>query len=97
MHLQEGQGLGKSEQGIVKALEVEKTSKRGGRIVLERDESPPPMGVAPPGGMMGVPPAMPPPMFPPPAAQAAKPDNNIANILKNPSKVALLRVSDFFW
>ena len=39
---QEGQGLGKAEQGIVRALEVEKTSKRGGRIINDRDESPPP-------------------------------------------------------
>ncbi|XP_018012631.2 splicing factor 45 [Hyalella azteca] len=38
----EGQGLGKSEQGIVRALEVEKTSKRGGRIVAEEGGPPPP-------------------------------------------------------
>ena len=30
---QEGSGLGKSEQGMSKALLVEKTSKRGGRII----------------------------------------------------------------
>ncbi|XP_063588149.1 splicing factor 45-like [Penaeus indicus] len=75
----EGQGLGKSEQGIVRALEVEKTSKRGGRIVLEREDSPGP-------------PAMPPPVAPPPRpAQTEKPETNIAHILRNPSKVALLR------
>ncbi|ROT64654.1 hypothetical protein C7M84_017396 [Penaeus vannamei] len=75
----EGQGLGKSEQGIVRALEVEKTSKRGGRIVLEREDSPGP-------------PTMPPPVAPPPRpAQTEKPETNIAHILRNPSKVALLR------
>ena len=30
---QEGRGLGKSEQGISTALQVEKTSKRGGKII----------------------------------------------------------------
>ena len=33
MYNQEGGGLGKDGQGIAKALQVEKTSKRGGRIV----------------------------------------------------------------
>ena len=33
----EGQGLGKSEQGMSTALFVEKTSKRGGKIIHERD------------------------------------------------------------
>ncbi|XP_045622288.1 splicing factor 45 isoform X2 [Procambarus clarkii] len=76
----EGQGLGKSEQGIVRALEVEKTSKRGGRIVLEREDSPGP-------------PAMPPPVAPPPTRtpQSEKPEAKMAHILRNPSKVALLR------
>ncbi|XP_068209626.1 splicing factor 45 isoform X4 [Palaemon carinicauda] len=75
----EGQGLGKSEQGIVRALEVEKTSKRGGRIVLESEES----GPSPP---------MPPPLAPPPRTpQSDKPEAKIAHILRNPSKVALLR------
>jgi len=32
-----GQGLGKSEQGMSIALQVEKTSKRGGKIIHERD------------------------------------------------------------
>ena len=35
--LQQGQGLGKSQQGMSQALAVEKTSKRGGRIVHEDD------------------------------------------------------------
>lgn len=33
----DGQGLGKSEQGISMALQVEKTSKRGGRIIHEKE------------------------------------------------------------
>lgn len=33
----EGQGLGKKEQGMSTALFVEKTSKRGGKIIHEKD------------------------------------------------------------
>lgn len=33
----EGQGLGKQEQGMSIALQVEKTSKRGGRIIHEKE------------------------------------------------------------
>lgn len=33
----EGQGLGKKEQGMSQALQVEKTSKRGGKIIHEND------------------------------------------------------------
>jgi splicing factor 45 len=33
----DGQGLGKQEQGISMALQVEKTSKRGGRIIHEKE------------------------------------------------------------
>ena len=65
----------------MKALEVEKTSKRGGRIVLEEEAA--------------LVPAMPPPMAPPPRTvglQSDKPEAKIAHILRNPSKVALLRV-----
>ncbi|XP_008485463.1 splicing factor 45, partial [Diaphorina citri] len=43
----EGQGLGKKEQGMSSALQVEKTSKRGGRIIHEKDIMPPP-SLAPP-------------------------------------------------
>lgn len=39
----QGQGLGRDEQGMSQALSVEKTSKRGGRIVHEKDLMPPPM------------------------------------------------------
>lgn len=38
----EGQGLGKQQQGIAAALQVEKTSKRGGRIINEKEAMPPP-------------------------------------------------------
>ena len=71
--------MGKSQQGIVKALEVEKTSKRGGRIVTEGEGSPPP-----PSHSM-----MPPP---PPVVPKEKPERKIVDILKNPSRVALLFV-----
>ncbi|KAI9577068.1 hypothetical protein GQX74_011148 [Glossina fuscipes] len=44
----DGQGLGKQEQGMSMALQVEKTSKRGGRIIHERDVflPPPPAAVS---------------------------------------------------
>ncbi|XP_071445362.1 splicing factor 45 [Hetaerina americana] len=104
----EGQGLGKQEQGISMALQVEKTSKRGGRIISEKDIMPPPvMGIPPAPLMVGPPTAsMPPPaaMPPPPpglpgitnaastAAQPTpKPEPTITEMMKNPSKVVLLR------
>ena len=44
-HTQHGQGLGRAEQGMSQALSVEKTSKRGRRIVHEKDRVmlPPPL------------------------------------------------------
>ena len=33
----EGSGLGKNQQGMSMALQVEKTSKRGGKIIHEKD------------------------------------------------------------
>ncbi|XP_069141156.1 splicing factor 45-like isoform X2 [Argopecten irradians] len=59
----EGQGLGKSEQGMSTALQVEKTSKRGGKIIHEKDI---------------------------PKESPREPTPN-TNLLKNPSKVILLR------
>uniref|UniRef100_A0A1B0CYX6 Splicing factor 45 n=1 Tax=Phlebotomus papatasi TaxID=29031 RepID=A0A1B0CYX6_PHLPP len=45
----DGQGLGKQEQGMAVALQVEKTSKRGGRIIHEKEfMMPPPTVPSPP-------------------------------------------------
>lgn len=60
----EGQGLGKSEQGMSTALFVEKTSKRGGKIIHERDL---------------------------PKDTPREPQQTNANLLRNPTKVILLR------
>jgi len=77
----EGQGLGKKEQGISVALQVEKTSKRGGRIIHEKLGG----NVSPPMAAMTqddfVAPAPPPP----------KPLQSITEIMKEQSKVVLLR------
>nr|SVE75960.1 EOG090X0BIL [Daphnia hispanica] len=43
----EGQGLGRQQQGIAAALQVEKTSKRGGRIINEKEIMPPPPPMVP--------------------------------------------------
>ncbi|KAH8376629.1 hypothetical protein KR093_000509 [Drosophila rubida] len=83
----DGQGLGKSEQGMSVALQVEKTSKRGGRIIHEKDVFIPPVGAPssppPPSQLPAVnatpqvtsptpATAMPPPPLPaPPVAAAA--------------------------
>lgn len=39
----QGLGLGRNEQGMAQALTVEKTSRRGGKIIHEKDLMPPPM------------------------------------------------------
>ncbi|KAL0278935.1 UNVERIFIED_CONTAM: hypothetical protein PYX00_000611 [Menopon gallinae] len=82
----EGQGLGKKEQGMSLALQVEKTSKRGGRIIHEKDIlMPPPTPNTPPQQCES-------PNPPPCAAPApAKPEPSITEIMKCPSKVVLLR------
>ncbi|XP_013134775.1 PREDICTED: splicing factor 45 [Papilio polytes] len=84
----EGQGLGKKEQGMSVALQVEKTSKRGGRIIHEKDGS-----TMPPPGF-----TMPPPPGPDsPNASSNSPqmllksEPSITEIMKSPSKVVLLR------
>lgn len=74
----DGQGLGKQEQGISTALQVEKTSKRGGRIINESD-------------MTAVPP---PQMNDSSSVQPNTPTNSeesITEMMKNPSKVIVLR------
>lgn len=84
---QEGQGLGKQEQGISMALQVEKTSKRGGRIISEKEIMPPPP-VTSPGSSS-----------PNASSQQQstgaqpKPEPTITEIMRSPSKVVLLRVS----
>ncbi|XP_067002298.1 splicing factor 45 [Anabrus simplex] len=78
----EGQGLGKQEQGISMALQVEKTSKRGGRIISEKEIMPPPPVGAPMGSSS---PAASSQMQPP------KPEPSITEIMKTPAKVVLLR------
>lgn len=59
MGYKEGQGLGKEEQGINKALQVEKTSKTQGKIIYENEKK--------------------------------SEEQSISEIVKNPSKVVLLR------
>lgn len=82
----EGQGLGKKEQGMSVALQVEKTSKRGGRIIHEKDSSVMP----PPGFAM---PAIPGPDSPNASnsPQTSRQEPSITEIMKSPSKVVLLR------
>ena len=66
------------------ALQVEKTSKRGGRIIHEKEMMPPPPVVS-----------TPPPQqisSPPPQAEP-KCEPSITEIMKSPSKVVLLRVT----
>ncbi|XP_050541939.1 splicing factor 45 [Daktulosphaira vitifoliae] len=77
----EGQGLGKKEQGISVALQVEKTSKRGGRIIHEK-----------PGGNLSPPmSALIQDDFVAPAPPPPKPLQSITEIMKVQSKVVLLR------
>jgi len=73
----DGQGLGKQEQGISTALQVEKTSKRGGRIVHEKElkEMLPAAAEAPAQS----------------SAPSSSSQESITEILKTPSKVILLR------
>lgn len=93
----DGQGLGKQEQGMSMALQVEKTSKRGGRIIHERDVFLPPP--TPSAAGSGSPAAsspianMAPPAAPPPSANDSNSNPSITEIMKAPSKVVLLRVS----
>ncbi|XP_070494615.1 splicing factor 45 [Chironomus tepperi] len=74
----DGQGLGKQEQGISTALQVEKTSKRGGRIINEKE--------------MKEVPSVPAQSAQPSTQGAVLPsEQTITEMLKNPSKVILLR------
>lgn len=72
--------MGKQEQGMSIALQVEKTSKRGGRIIHEKE-------------LLMPPPAVPSPPPTPTPAPSVKEEPTITEIMKTPSKVVLLRVS----
>ncbi|XP_030377359.1 splicing factor 45 [Scaptodrosophila lebanonensis] len=95
----DGQGLGKSEQGMSVALQVEKTSKRGGRIIHEKDAFlPPPVAPSSPPLAFSNTPAVSSPVhsasvMPPPPLPAAvnESEPTITEIMKDPSKVVLLR------
>lgn len=81
----DGQGLGKKEQGMAVALQVEKTSKRGGRIIHEKELMGPPIVIPNPAVSS-----------PPSASTTVAVDTpllSITEIMKSPSKVVLLRVS----
>lgn len=97
----DGQGLGKSEQGMSVALQVEKTSKRGGRILHEKDLMPPPAFATPtstPLGALtgtqnvgqGIPGSVTPLQ---PRGETS--EQSITEIIKSPSKVVLLRVRSY--
>lgn len=87
----DGQGLGKQEQGMSVALQVEKTSKRGGRIIHENDFAVPSMPDSP-----GAPaPADATSAEATPSANSSS-EPSITEIMKAPSKVVLLRVSISF-
>ncbi|XP_049282682.1 splicing factor 45 [Anopheles funestus] len=79
----DGQGLGKQEQGMAVALQVEKTSKRGGRIVHEKDIPATGSGTSSGSGTEGV--------TSPPSAGQMTSEPSITEIMKSPSKVVLLR------
>lgn len=83
----EGQGLGKKEQGMSVALQVEKTSKRGGRIIHEKDGNVMP----PPHFAMLAPPGPDSPSAASNSPQSMKQEPSITEIMKSPSKVVLLR------
>lgn len=82
----DGQGLGKKEQGMSVALQVEKTSKRGGRIIHEKE-----LLMGPPTIIPNPAVASPPSASTLPNVEAAEP--SITEIMRSPSKVVLLRVS----
>ena len=85
----EGQGLGREEQGLSTCLQVEKTGKRAGKIINRDVEKEKNTKFNP----------LPPP--PPPQSQLTPPrvdetgetdDTSITDMMKNPSKVVLMKV-----
>ena len=73
MGYKEGEGLGRNKQGMSVALQVEKTGKRSGRIIHEKDVAVVATSV--------------------PAATKDVLSPQPAEVMKNPSKVILLRVN----
>lgn len=73
----DGQGLGKQEQGISMALQVEKTSKRGGRIIHEEEKKASPVHEVQ--------------ASPVPVSSSMQPEQSITEMMKAPSKVIMLR------
>lgn len=87
----DGQGLGKQEQGMSIALQVEKTSKRGGRIIHEKELMPPPTFLTPSSVAANAIPGSVTPL----QQRGEQSEQSITEIIKTPSKVVLLRVSYF--
>lgn len=85
MGYKEGQGLGKDEQGISRALEVEKTSIRGGKIIPNPEKEfaipEPPVFAVPEAPVVGT----------LDSSNVSSPEQSITEIMKNPTKVVLLR------
>lgn len=77
-------GLGKDEQGMASALTVEKTSKRGGRIIHESEFKEPPL-LMPPPSSLAIPGSV------TPVQSETTQEETITEIIKRPSKVVLLR------
>ena len=79
----EGQGLGREEQGLSTCLQVEKTGKRAGKIInkdVEKEKQKTQYQVRyqlPPDPMLDA---------------EAEEEDNITDMMKNPSKVVLLKV-----
>jgi len=105
--LQQGLGLGRNEQGMSQALSVEKTSRRGGRIVHEKDLMPPPMfgeSFKVPNSLLSKGEESTPPqiddtdeygdpiMKPESATEEENNKPSITDLMKNPSKVVVCQV-----
>ncbi|XP_044741615.1 splicing factor 45 [Chrysoperla carnea] len=83
----EGQGLGKKEQGMSIALQVEKTSKRGGRIIHEKEILMPP----PPVPATSGPTIEGQDSHDGNSQEAKAQEPSITEIMRSPSKIVLLR------